>query len=149
VRPDPSGAAATDDEVPMSDDRKQSATPQHAVDRAARLLRLQIDIARCRVATVEEDPFVAGYLWGFCGGTIAGLGVRSLGLFSMLSRVARALFGERDGPRLLATIQRVLNEPAFEDGEAAGIADAWRSFDAERAATGLIAHLGTDGPARA
>lgn len=133
----------------MSDDRKQSATPQHAVDRAVRLLRLQIDLTRCRPATVEEDPFVAGYLWGFCGGTIAGLGVRSVGLFSMLSGVARCLFGERDGPRVLTTIPRVLNEPAFEDGEAAGIADAWRSFDADRAATGLITHLGKDGAAPA
>ena len=133
----------------MSDDPRQSAAAQHAVDRAARLLRFQIDLAHCRVATVEADPFVAGYLWGFCGGTIAGLGVRSLGLFSMFSRVARSLYGERDGLRVLTTVQRVLTEPAFEDGEAAGIADAWRSFDAERAATGLVVHLAGDGPASA
>jgi hypothetical protein len=130
----------------MSEDNRRSAKATQAVERAAQLLRFQVDLAHCRVAMVEEDPFVAGYLWGFCGGTIAGLRLRSLGLFSMFSKVARGLFGERDGARVLATVQRVLNEPAFEDGEAAGIADAWRSFDTERAPTGLIVHLAGNNP---
>jgi hypothetical protein len=130
----------------MSDACRPPARTKSAVERAARLLRFQIDLAHCCVATVEENPFVAGYLWGFCGGTLAGLDAKALGLFPMFSMVARSLFGERDGPRVLATVQRVLNDSAFEDGEAAGLADAWRSFDVERPVIGLAVHLGRQDP---
>lgn len=125
----------------MSEDPKHPATTKHAVERAARLLRFQLDLGHCRVATIEQDAFAAGYLWGFCGGTLAVLDAKALGLFPMSSMVSRGLFGERDGPRVLATIHRVLTDPAFEDGEAAGLADAWQSFDADRAPVGLLVHL--------
>jgi hypothetical protein len=128
----------------MSEDPRQPATTKQAVERATRLLRFQIDLGHFRVATIEQDPFAAGYMWGFCGGTLAGLDARLLGLFPMFSMVSRSLFGERDGPRVLATIHRVLNEAAFEDGEAAGLADAWRSFDTDRAPVGLLVHLAGD-----
>jgi hypothetical protein len=125
----------------MSEDPKHPATTKHAVERAARLLRFQLDLGHCRVATIEQDAFAAGYLWGFCGGTLAVLDARALGLFPMFSMVSGSLFGERDGPRVLATIHRVLTDPAFEDGEAAGLADAWQSFDTDRAPVGLLVHL--------
>jgi hypothetical protein len=158
VRPDAAGAEwgqsaagpsrlpRTDDEAPMNADRLQPATTKHAVERAARLLRFQIDLGHCRVAAIEQDAFAAGYLWGFCGGTLAVMDAKALGLFPMFSMVCRSLFGERDGPRVLATVHRVLTEPAFEDGEAAGLADAWHSFDTDRAPVGLIVHLTGVGP---
>lgn len=130
----------------MTADPIQPSTTRHAVERAARLLRVQIDLGHCRVATIEQDAFAAGYLWGFCGGTLAVMDARALGLFPMVSMVSRSLFGERDGPRVLATIHRVLTDPAFEDGEAAGLADAWRSFEGDQAPIGLIVHLGGDRP---
>ena len=136
----------TDDEDPMAPDRLQPATTKHAVERAARLLRVQTDLGHCRVAVIEQDAFAAGYLWGFCGGTLAVMDARALGLFPMFNMVCRSLFGERDGPRVLATIHRVLTEPGFEDGEAAGLADAWRSFDSDRAPVGLLVHLAGGGP---
>jgi hypothetical protein len=158
VRPDAAGAERgqsatgpsrlrrTDDEAPMSADSIQPATTKHAVERAVRLLRFQFDLSHCSVAMIERDAFAAGYLWGFCGGTLAAMDAKALGLFPMFSMVCRSLFGERDGPRVLATIHRVLTEPAFEDGEAAGLADAWRSFDTDRAPVGLLVHLTGDGP---
>jgi hypothetical protein len=119
-----------------------------AVELATRWLRLQVDLTGCRAATVESDPFVAGYLWGFCGGILATLEADSLGLFPMFSMVSRGLFGERDGPRLLSSIHRVLNDPRFEAGEVAGLVDARRSVLTNRSTVGLIAHLkgGTASP---
>jgi hypothetical protein len=108
------------------------------------MLRFQIELGQCRVDTIERDAFVAGYLWGFCGGTLARLDARSLGLFQMFSMVARELFGERDGTTLVAAIPRILKNPAFEDGESGGLADAWRSFGTDRAPVGLIVHLRGD-----
>jgi hypothetical protein len=132
---------------PMTEDRKRPATAGDAVETATRWLRLQIDLGRCRADTVERDAFVVGYLWGFCGGVIAALEVTSPGLFLMFSRVSRNLFGERDGPRVLAQIHHVLKRPEFEDGEAAGIGDAQRSVATQRPAAGLVAYLtGPDGP---
>ena len=141
----PSRPRRPDAATPMSEDPKHPAKTTQAVERAVRLLRFQIDLGHGRVAMIEQDAFAAGYLWGFCGGTLAGLEAKSLGLFPMFSMVSRCVFGERDGPRVLATIHRLLNEPAFEDGEAAGLADAWRSFDSDRAPVGLLVHLVGDG----
>jgi hypothetical protein len=118
-----------------------------AVELATRWLQLQVNLSGCRVETVERDPFVAGYLWGFCGGILATLEAASPGLFPMFSMVARGLFGERDGPRVLANIHRVLAHPRFEAGEVAGLVDARRSVQTNRSTVGLIAHLrGEPGP---
>lgn len=140
----PPGLAAPPVE-PMTENGNRRATGGDAVELATRCLRLQADLGGCRADTVERDAFVAGYLWGFCGGVIAALEVTSPGLFMMFSRVSRNLFGERDGPRVLAHIHRVFKRSEFEDGEAAGLADAQRSVESGRAAAGLIAHL--TGPA--
>jgi hypothetical protein len=125
----------------MAENGNRRPTGNDAVEAATRWLRLQVDLGRCRADTVERDAFVAGYLWGFCGGVVAALEVTSPGLFPMFSRVSRNLFGERDGPRVLAHIHRVLKRPEFEDGEAAGLTDAQRSVASGRSAAGLIAHL--------
>lgn len=125
----------------MSSSSNRPATAGDAVDLAVRLLRVQVDLAGCRAEVVERDAFVAGYLWGFCGGVLDALGVRSHGLAPMFGAVARELFGERDGARLLARVRRVLAQPAFEDGEAAGLTDARRSVQTDRASIGLVAHL--------
>jgi hypothetical protein len=125
----------------MSQKGNKPATAKDAVDLATRWLGFQVELSGCRPDVVERDPFVAGYLWGFCGGVLAGLEARSPGLFSMFSMVARNVFGERDGPRVLACIHRLLTRPEFEDGEAAGLVDAHRSIRTDRSTVGLIAHL--------
>ena len=125
----------------MAEHSKRPATAKDAVELATRWLGFQVDLAGCRADTVERDPFVAGYLWGFCGGLLAELEATSPGLFPTFSKVSRNLFGERDGPRVLAHIHRVLRYPEFEDGEAAGLSDAHRSVQTDRSTVGLIAHL--------
>ena len=125
----------------MSENGNNPATAKDAVDLATRWLRFQVDLAGCRPDVVERDPFVAGYLWGFCGGVLAALAATSPGLFPMFSAVSRNLFGERDGVRVLAHIPCVLKYSEFEDGEAAGLADAQRSVMTDRSTVGLIAHL--------
>jgi hypothetical protein len=126
---------------------KKPGTAKDAVELATRWLRLQVDLSGCRAQTVERDPFVAGYLWGFCGGILASLEVSSPGLFPMFSMVSRTLFGERDGPRVLTSIHRVLDHPSFEAGEVAGLVDARRSVQTYRPTVGLISHLrGGDDP---
>jgi hypothetical protein len=123
------------------DDGKPPATASDAVALATRLLRFQVDLSGCAGDTVNRDPFVAGYLWGFCGGILAGLRTVSPGLFSLHSMVCRALFGDRDGASMVEHVARVRETSAFVTGERVGFADALRYAMEGHAGGGLVTHL--------
>ena len=123
------------------DDGKPPATASDAVALAARLLRFQVELSGCSSDTVDRDPFAAGYLWGFCGGILAGLRTVSPGLFPIHSMVCRALFGDRDGASMVEQVARVRETSAFIAGERIGFADALRYAMEGRAGGGLVSHL--------
>lgn len=130
-------------EIPMDRDTdgKPPATAGEAAALAVRLLRFQVDLSGCCVDTVTHDSFVAGYLWGFCGGILTGLRAISPGLFPLHSMVCRALFGDRDGASMVEHIARVRESSDFVAGERAGFADALRYATEGRAGAGLVGHL--------
>jgi hypothetical protein len=125
--------------------RKPPATSSEAVAFATQLLRFQVDLSRCRIETIKSDPFVAGYLWGFCAGCLSGLRGNSPGLFALHSIVCRGVFGDRDGASIVEHVTRTMEAEGFRDGERVGLADALRSVKEGRAAGGLIAHLSAPG----
>lgn len=130
--------------IPMEHehDGKSPATANDAVALATRLLRFQIDLSGCRGETASRDSFVAGYLWGFCGGILAGMRAPSPGLFPLHSMVCRALFGDRDGAGLVEQTARVRETGEFVAGERVAFADALRYVTEGRAGGGLVVHLG-------
>lgn len=117
------------------------ATATDAVAVATRLLRFQVELSGCSTDTVNRDPFVAGYLWGFCSGILRGLRAISPGLFPLHSMVCRAIFGERDGAGLVEQVARVRDAGDFVTGERVGFADALRYVTEGRAGNGLVGHL--------
>jgi len=123
-------------------DGKPPATTSDAVALAMRLLRFQLDLSGCHSETVVQDAYVAGYLWGFCGGILTGLHAASPGLFPFYSMTCRALFGERDGAGTVEHVARVRDTSEFVAGERVGFADALRYVTEGRAGSGLIVHLG-------
>jgi hypothetical protein len=123
-------------------DGKSPATANDAVALATRLLRFQVELSGCRSETASRDPFVAGYLWGFCGGILAGMRAPSPGLFPLHSMVCRGLFGDRDGAGLVEQIARVRESGDFVAGERVAFADALRHMTDGRAGGGLVVHLG-------
>jgi hypothetical protein len=125
----------------QDEERKPPATSSEAVAFATQLLRFQVDLSRCRIETIRSDPFVAGYLWGFCAGCLSGLRGNSPGLFTLHSIVCRGVFGDRDGASIVEHVARTMEAADFRDGECVGLADALRSVKEGRAAGGLIAHL--------
>lgn len=122
-------------------DGKPPATASDAVTLATRLLRFQIDLSGCHGDTVNRDPFVAGYLWGFCGGILTSLRAASPGLFPFYSMTCRALFGDRDGASTVEHVSRVRDAADFVAGERVGFADALRYLTEGRAGGGLVVHL--------
>jgi hypothetical protein len=123
-------------------DGKPPATANDAVALATRLLRFQVELSGCRADTVNRDPFVAGYLWGFCGGILAGLRAPSPGLFPLHSMVCRALFGDRDGAGVVEHSARLRERGEFVMGERVAYADALRYVAEGHAGGGLVVHLG-------
>jgi hypothetical protein len=123
--------------------KKPPATSSEAIVFATQLLRFQVDLSRCRIETIKSEPFVAGYLWGFCGGCLSGLRGNSPGLFALHSIVCRGVFGDRDGASIVEHVARTMDAAEFRAGERVGLADALRSVKEGRAAGGLIAHLST------
>jgi hypothetical protein len=121
--------------------RKAPATSSEAVVLATQLLRFQVDLSRCRIETIKSDPFVSGYLWGFCAGCLSGLRGNSPGLFALHSVVCRGVFGDRDGASIVEHVARTMDAGGFREGERVGLADALRSLKEGRTAGGLIAHL--------
>lgn len=130
--------------IPMDQehDGKSPATANDAVALATRLLRFQVELSGCRGETASRDSFVAGYLWGFCGGILAGMRTPSPGLFPLYSMVCRALFGDRDGAGLVEQIARVRETGEFVAGERVAFSDALRFVTEGRAGGGLVVHLG-------
>jgi hypothetical protein len=120
---------------------KPLLTAGDAVAQATRMLRFQIDLGNCSVDIVKDDSFVAGYLWGFCGGIVSGLRANSPGLYALHSMVCRELFGDRDAASLVEHVARIMDTAEFREGERSGMADAHRSLLEGRAAGGLVAHL--------
>jgi hypothetical protein len=121
---------------------RSPATANDAVALATRLLRFQVELSGCRSDAASRDLFVAGYLWGFCGGILAGMRVPSPGLFPLHSMVCRALFGDRDGAGLVEQTARVREAGEFVAGERVAFADALRYATEGRAGGGLVVHLG-------
>lgn len=122
-------------------DGKPPATATDAVEVAARLLRFQVELSGCRAEAASRDLFVAGYLWGFCGGILRGLRAVSPGAFPLHSMVCRALFGERDGSTLVEQVSRVREAGDFVTGERVGFTDALRYVTEGRAGSGLVGHF--------
>jgi len=120
---------------------KPPATATDAIAVATRLLRFQVELSGCSADIINHDPFVAGYLWGFCGGVVRGLRAISPGLFPLHSMVCRALFGERDGASLVEQVARTRDASDFVTGERVGFADALRYATEGRAGNGLLGHL--------
>jgi len=122
-------------------DGKPPVTATDTVAVATRLLRFQVELSGCKASAVSRDRFVAGYLWGFCGGILRGLRAISPGLYPLHSMVCRALFGERDGATLVEQVSRVRDAGDFVTGERVGFADALRYVTEGRAGSGLVGHL--------
>lgn len=130
--------------IPMNHehDGKSPATANDALALATRLLRFQVELSSCRSDTACRDPFVAGYMWGFCAGILAEMRAPSPGLFTFHSMVCRALFGDRDGAGLVEQVARVRETGEFVAGERVAFADALRYVTEGRAGGGLVVHLG-------
>jgi len=134
--------------IPMDQehDGKSPATANDAVALATRLLRFQVELSGCRSETASCDAFVAGYLWGFCGGILAGMRAPSPGLSPLHSMVCRAIFGDRGGAGLVERIARVREAGEFVAGERIAFADALRYATEGRPGGGLVVHLGRSTP---
>ncbi len=123
-------------------DGKSPATANDAVALATRLLRFQVELSGCSGDTASRDPFVAGYLWGFCGGILAGIRAPSPGLFPLHSMVCRTLFGDRNGSSVVEKTAQARETGEFVAGERVAFADALRYVTEGRAGGGLVVHLG-------
>jgi hypothetical protein len=114
---------------------------EDAVDVSTRVLGLQLDLCAGSRASVGADRFAIGYMWGFCGGALTVLRVEEADLYKAFSIVCRQILTERDAVRVLAGIPSATEDAKFQDGEAAGIADARACLERDRPPIGLVLHL--------
>jgi hypothetical protein len=114
---------------------------EDAVDVSTRVLGLQLDLCAGSRAGVGTDRFATGYMWGFCGGALTTLRVEEADLYKAFSIVCRQILAERDAVRVLAGIPSAAQDAKFQDGEAAGIADARACLEQDRPPIGLVLHL--------
>jgi hypothetical protein len=112
-----------------------------AVDVSARVLGLQLDLCPGSRAALGSDRYAIGYLWGFCGGTLAILQVGDPDVYRSFSLASRRILPERDAVRILAGILGMAGDELFQDGEAAGLADARTCLEQDRPPLGLVLHL--------
>ena len=118
---------------------------EDAVDVSTRVLGLQLDLCPGSRAVIQVDRFAIGYAWGFCGGALIALRVENTDLYRLFSMVCRQVLPERDAVRILAGIPSMAQEQPFQDGEAAGIADARGCLERDRPPLGLVLHLSSGG----
>lgn len=114
---------------------------EDAIEVSARVLGLQLDLCPGSRRVVGVDRFAIGYVWGFCGGALAALRVERADLYGVFSVVCRQILSEREAVRVLAGIPGMAHDALFQDGEAAGIADARSCLESDRAPLALALHL--------
>jgi len=116
-------------------------TIEDAVDVSTRVLGLQLDLRPGSRRLIQTDRFAVGYVWGFCGGALIALRVESADLYRTFGLVCRQILAERDAVRTLAGIPGIAEDELFQEGEAAGIADARRCLEQDQPPLGLVLHL--------
>lgn len=116
-------------------------TVADVVDVSTRVLGLQLEICPGSRSAVRADWFAIGYLWGFCGGAMSALHVARADLYRTFSIVCRQILPERDAVRIVAGIPGMAQDERFQDGEAAGIADARGCIERDKPPLGLVLHL--------
>lgn len=114
---------------------------EDVVDVSTRVLGLQLDICPGSRSAVRADRFAIGYAWGFCGGAMTALRVGQADLYWAFSIVCRQILPERDAVRLVAGIPGMAHDERFQEGEAAGIADARGCIERDKPPLGLVLHL--------
>jgi len=125
----------------LSNEERVRFSIEDAVDVSTRVLGLQLDLCPGSRAAVQADRFAIGYAWGFCGGALTALRVAEADLYKLFSLVCRQILSERDAVRMLAGIPGIAENERFQDGEAAGIADARGCLEHDRPPLGLVLHL--------
>jgi len=116
-------------------------TVEDVVDVSTRVLGLQLDICPGSRSAVRADRFAIGYAWGFCGGAMAALRVGRADLYRAFSIICRQILSEHDAVRVVAGIPGMAEDEKFQDGEAAGIADARGCIERDKPPLGLVLHL--------
>jgi hypothetical protein len=114
---------------------------EDAVDVSTRVIGLQLDLCPGSRAAIRADRFAIGYAWGFCGGALAAFRIENADLYRTFSVVCRQILSERDAVRVLAGIPGMAQDERFQDGEAAGMADARNCLESDRPSLGLVLHL--------
>jgi hypothetical protein len=128
-------------EMAQQHEQRNRFSIEDAVDVSRRVLGLQLDLCAGSRTAVETDHFAIGYMWGFCGGALTGLNVEDADLYKAFGLVCRQILAERDAIRILAGIPGVADDAVFQDGEAAGLADARACVERDRPPIGLVLHL--------
>jgi hypothetical protein len=128
-------------EMVWQQEQRKPFSIEDAVDVSRRVLGLQLDLCAGSRTALESDRFAIGYMWGFCGGALTALNVADADLYKAFGIVCRQILAERDAIRILAGIPSVAGNAVFQDGEAAGLADARACVERDRPPIGLVLHL--------
>lgn len=125
----------------LGNEERSRFTIEDAVDVSTRVLGLQLDLCPGSRRLIQTDRFATGYAWGFCGGALIALRVESADLYRTFGLVCHQVLADRDAVRMLAGIPGMADDERFQDGEAAGLADARGCLERDRPPLGLVLHL--------